>query len=87
MNKQVHSINTDFYGISNRGQWYDLHIPRNTTTQTFNIHFGEQLYRDVTAVFQKKHRMLLAHGNDVDALNFEVLPKLYWKSPGFYRKK
>lgn len=86
MDKQAYQVNSDFYCISNKGQYYDLHIPKNTIAQTFNIHFGEQLFQDVIAVFRKKHHALLAHGRNTDIVNLEILPKLYWKSPVFMQK-
>ena len=37
-------IHEDVFGVTNFGQYYDLVIPSNIHTTTFNIHFGEQLY-------------------------------------------
>lgn len=77
-------VTTDFYCLSNKGQIYDLRIP--VTTETFNIHFGQTLYADVTSVLTRTNRTLLDQGPELTPINFELSPKLHWKSPEFSRR-
>lgn len=53
------ALNEDTFCLANRGQNYDLVIPEHQSTETFNIHFGDQLYQEVVQTIQKSTNQLL----------------------------
>ncbi|GJM28930.1 MAG: hypothetical protein DHS20C17_15650 [Cyclobacteriaceae bacterium] len=85
-NRRTHRLETDFYCLSNKGQVYDLHFPENKLTETFNIHFGDELYKEVVSITSQKHRLLLDHGDAYNPVSLELLPKLHWRDPAFSQK-
>ncbi|MEQ9299996.1 MAG: AraC family transcriptional regulator [Cyclobacteriaceae bacterium] len=84
--RQAHQVNDDFYYVSNHGQEYDLHIPQDGQTETFNIHFGEQLYQDVLTSQGQTPIDLLDLGPAQKAQSLELCPKLHFKSVDFHSK-
>jgi AraC family transcriptional regulator len=46
--KELVTVDTGYFFLSNQQQPYTLEI-ENTSTETFNIHFGESLLKDVFA--------------------------------------
>lgn len=54
-------INNDTYCLANKGSTYDLIIPEGKETKTFNIHFGEQLFKDTLYSFIKNDEYLLSN--------------------------
>ena len=78
-----HKLGTDFYFVSNHGQYYDLGIPRGGFAETFNLHFGDSLYQEVRPAVTNSHQVLLDKGPTVEEVPWEILPKTRWKSPQF----
>jgi AraC family transcriptional regulator len=74
-------VSDDFYCISNKNTSYNLHIPKNGQTETFNIHFGENLMNDVITCMERKSEYLLDNEGHFSDTQFELLPKLYLKNP------
>lgn len=79
-------VNENVYCLSNKGQSYDLHIPKNEKAETFNIHFGERLYHDVVASMMQKHCAQLDNALTENRISLDLLPKTEWKSPALKRK-
>ncbi len=52
-------INEQAGVVTNRGQYYDLIINNEHTTETLNFHFGEKLYLDSLKVYTHSHEKLL----------------------------
>ncbi|MEO9965378.1 MAG: AraC family transcriptional regulator [Reichenbachiella sp.] len=52
-------LSDETYVTSNSGQHYDLLIHERENTETFNIHFGDQLYQDVVHSLSNPHEGLL----------------------------
>ena len=75
-----HQVSDDFYCISNQGQTYDLHVPKGEQAETFNIHFGQSLFKDVMEQFAKKHEQLLDHSSGYSS-EINLLPKTDLVSP------
>lgn len=80
VNNNWFSVNPDVYCLSNKGQAYDLHIPKFEKVETFNIHFGEELYNDVINVLSHKQSTLMDYAAEGNLANFELLPKSGWMS-------
>lgn len=81
--RHAHKVNDGYYYVSNHGQEYDLHIPEGRPIETFNIHFGEQLYQEVLATKDQKHTDLLDLGISQTKISYELCPKLHHKFHGF----
>lgn len=75
VNTKWFSVSSDVYCLSNKGQEYDLHIPRGEKAETFNIHFGDVLYDDVINVLSRKQGSLLDDTSEASLCSFELLPK------------
>lgn len=63
----------------NKGGFYDLIIPEDTRTDTFNIHFGDQLYSDVLKVFNNSANELLDSPFGKDHSSHQLNMKSTWK--------
>lgn len=75
LDNKWYTVSNTFYCISNNEQPFNLHIPKSPNTTTFNIHFGEALFRDVIAQKFFKQSHLLDNFGYEDEHNFEILPK------------
>lgn len=53
------TVHSDIYVLSNHGQHYDLKINSVKNIETYNIHFGEKLYRDTIHSFVHSDQELL----------------------------
>lgn len=62
------SITEDTFVLSNNGQPYDLLINNKLPTETFNIHFGEKLYKDTVYSLSQKNEALL---DNIESPNVE----------------
>ncbi len=76
-----HKVADEFYCISNQGQSYDLHIPKEEHAETFNIHFGHSLFNDVAKQLTLKQQQFLDHPNDDLLTDITLLPKTDLCSP------
>lgn len=54
-------IGNDSYCLANQGSTYDLIIPEGKETKTFNVHFGEQLFKDSLYSFINNDEYLLSN--------------------------
>lgn len=52
-------LTTDNLCVVNSGEYYDLIIPEGSRTDTFNIHFGEQLFTEVQSFVNSTAEALL----------------------------
>lgn len=74
LNNTYHRVTDCFYCTSNKGEFFDLHIPEAEQTTTFNIHFGQQLYDDVLQNLTKTEEWSLDNFGNLDVSPYEVLP-------------
>ncbi len=70
-----HQVSDGFYCISNQGQSYDLHVPKEEQVETFNIHFGQSLFKDVMNQFIEKQPHLLDNSDCNPLPEITLLPK------------
>ena len=75
------TIGQDTFGITNPGQYYDLIIPEGEKTTTFNIHFGEQLYLDVSGSCIQSHQTQLDNGEYVRNIEYHTTVRTYFQVP------
>ncbi len=75
IDKSWYRVSDGFYCISNKGQTYDLHVPKDEHAETFNIHFGQSLYEDVIQQVTKTQQMLLDGAVPDSVQEVELLPK------------
>lgn len=60
VDKSEVSLNADSYCLANPGDSYDLVIPDGIPTESFNIHFGSQLYRQTLYALVNSHEQQLS---------------------------
>ncbi len=77
-NKVFH-ISEHTYCLTNKGQYYDLIIPAHSSTTTFNIHFGEQLFNEVSYALAQNDLYLLDHPELSHKKDFETISRTKWK--------
>ena len=73
-------LGADSYCLVNQGQQYDLILPKEQSTHTFNIHFGQRLYREVLHGLEKPHRVLLDQPDPLVEPVFATFTRTRWKS-------
>ncbi|MFY0592196.1 helix-turn-helix domain-containing protein [Roseivirga sp.] len=72
-------ITDDNLCMTNQGDFYDLTIPEGESTETFNIHFGEQLFNDVVNTNQSSSKSLLDRPLSTQKANFELGLHSIWR--------
>jgi AraC family transcriptional regulator len=77
-------IHSDTLCITNKGQYYDLLIPKNDSATTFNIHFGEKLFEETLYALLNKDTFLLDEPAPKGKTNFETYPRTIWKDDNFH---
>ena len=82
LNHDWHQIDDFFYGISNNGEHFNLHIPEAQQTTTFNIHFGKQLYDEVIQHLTQTEDWSLDNFGNLKTIPFEVLPTTHFMKQG-----
>lgn len=68
-------VTPDTYTITNSQDHYDLVVDKHQSTETFNIHFGEELCNEAVYYLQNKHETLLDNFHEkgrVDGLYFRL---------------
>lgn len=76
-------VEEETYCITNSEQYYDLIIPQNTLTTTFNIHFGTQLFKNTIYSLSQKDDFLLDNPITPDDIQFTTFPRSVWKDSTF----
>ena len=74
-------LGTDTYCLVNRGQQYDLVLPKKQPATTFNVHFGQRLYREVLHALSEPHRRLLEQPGPSREPVFATYTRTRWKKP------
>jgi AraC family transcriptional regulator len=75
-------IQEDFFYLTNHDQHYTLAIDRSSSTETFNIHFGEYWADQVLASLTKSPEHLLDQSLFTAPFErLELYSKLYWRDP------
>lgn len=69
----------------NQGDYYDLIIPESYKTDTFNIHFGDQLYDDVVKNLSESTNQLLNNPFEKPSISYQTVTKSTWKSAPIHR--
>ncbi|MBV6646720.1 MAG: helix-turn-helix transcriptional regulator [Cyclobacteriaceae bacterium] len=86
LDRKWFQVSEGFYCISNKGQSYDLHIPKVDQVETLNIHFGQSLFYEVAQLITKGHSFTLDQSCNSCNTVFELLPKTILLSSGLRDK-
>ena len=76
-------VGTDRFALTNAGQYYDLILPEKQETTTFNIHFGEYLYKEVGTTCTQSHHKQLDNGSNVQDVTTHAVVRTYFIDPVF----
>ena len=77
------SVETDTYCITNQGQLYDLIVPEGSSTNTFNIHFGEKLFGETVRSLRHQDPALLDQPVPDGKISYETRPRTVWRDERF----
>ncbi len=80
------NIEENEYAITNMGQYYDLIIPEHTHTITFNLHFSETLFLDVSHTLIHSTYFLLENPSYIHGKVLLLAPHTNWKDLSLKQK-
>ncbi len=72
--------------IVNQGDFYDLIIPEGQSTNTFNIHFGEQLYKEVAQYSNYSTDQQLDNPSTDGGLQSRTPTRSTWKTENVHQQ-
>lgn len=79
-------LTNDNLCIVDKGEFYDLIIPEGQRTDTFNIHFGEQLYREVAQFSNHSTDQLLDNPSFEGAFPSLTPTRSTWKTQHIHQQ-
>ena len=80
LDNQWYGVSDQFYCLSNQDQAFNLHIPKEQSTVTSNIHFGQSLFNEVAQSLSRSSDWMLDNQAMDSRAMFECLPKTEWMS-------
>lgn len=83
--KQWHTLRDDLFFLTNQGQLYSLELDQKKSGETFNIHFGEQFYREAVYMLQQKDCYLIDNTQPFGSVSAHFTNRSWYRTQEFNR--